>query len=132
MSKEIRHELDEDQYERLSDLKDRRGYTWKGLLLEGAEALEDGDFGENRIDGLTYDPEQDRRVYPDPDDDRLGSFKAGWTKAENGERFSSGTLEQLSWHNLGWRLGTLFGPSSAELKRELYTWCVEQQREADE
>lgn len=36
----VRIELDPDQREWLDDIKDRRGYTWKGLLLEGAEALD--------------------------------------------------------------------------------------------
>ena len=44
MSKEIRFEVeDKDQFERLRDLKDRRGYTWKGLMLEGAKALDTED-----------------------------------------------------------------------------------------
>jgi hypothetical protein len=40
MGKYIRIEVEDDQHERLSEIKDRRGYTWKGLLLEGAKALE--------------------------------------------------------------------------------------------
>lgn len=40
MATEIRFEIeDDDQFEALKDLKDRRGYTWKGLMLEGAKAL---------------------------------------------------------------------------------------------
>jgi hypothetical protein len=31
---------DEDQYERLSQLKDEHGLTWKGLLLRGATGLD--------------------------------------------------------------------------------------------
>jgi hypothetical protein len=33
---------DEEQYERLSDLKDAHGLTWKGLLLKGAKGLDSG------------------------------------------------------------------------------------------
>jgi hypothetical protein len=40
MSKSIRIEVEDDQHEQLSEIKDRRGYTWKGLLLEGAKALD--------------------------------------------------------------------------------------------
>jgi hypothetical protein len=40
MTKYIRVEVEDDQHEQLSDIKDRRGYTWKGLLLEGAKALD--------------------------------------------------------------------------------------------
>lgn len=32
-------ETDEDQYERLKELKDRHGLTWKGLLLEGEKRV---------------------------------------------------------------------------------------------
>ncbi|MFB6232934.1 MAG: hypothetical protein ABEH61_01620 [Haloarculaceae archaeon] len=40
MSKEIRFEVADDQFERLKTVKDRRGYTWKGLMLEGVDALD--------------------------------------------------------------------------------------------
>ncbi|WP_435102624.1 hypothetical protein [Halarchaeum sp. P4] len=40
MAKSIHIEVNEDQFEELSDFKDRRGYTWKGLLLEGYRALD--------------------------------------------------------------------------------------------
>jgi len=37
---EIRIEFDDDaQYERLKELKKRRGLTWKGLLLEGEKRV---------------------------------------------------------------------------------------------
>lgn len=42
MSKSIRFEVEDEQYEWLRDLKDHRGYTWKGLVLEGAKALDSG------------------------------------------------------------------------------------------
>lgn len=130
---EVRHKLDDDQHKELSKLKDRLGLTWKGLLLAGAEALAEDDKMDTdsavwRFDGLTYN--KDIRVHPDPKDDRLGAFKAGWTNSEKGEIFNSSTLEQLSWHNLGWRLGMLFEDASGELKREIYMWCVDRQQEA--
>ena len=43
MVKSIRVEVEDDQHERLSEIKDLRGYTWKGLLLEGAKALDTND-----------------------------------------------------------------------------------------
>jgi hypothetical protein len=39
MGIEIRFEVDEEQHRRLKAIKDKRGYTWKGLMLEGVEAL---------------------------------------------------------------------------------------------
>jgi len=39
-SKSIGFEVSDEQYTRLSKLKNERGYTWKGLMLEGAKQLE--------------------------------------------------------------------------------------------
>jgi hypothetical protein len=33
---------DEEQYERVSELKDAHGLTWKGLLLRGTRGLDSG------------------------------------------------------------------------------------------
>ncbi|MGB9964123.1 hypothetical protein [Halobacterium hubeiense] len=46
MGIEIRFEVDEEQYERLKAIKDKRGYTWKGLMLEGFEALNTDETAE--------------------------------------------------------------------------------------
>lgn len=35
----IRFDVDEETYEWLREHRDRRGYTWKGLMLEGAKEL---------------------------------------------------------------------------------------------
>ena len=78
-------------------------------------------------ESLTYDA--DGRVTPDPEDERLAVFKEGWRKAVRGEEYGETAHEKLSWHNLGWRMGTLFGETSTELKDELYMWCVRQQKE---
>lgn len=40
MSKTVQFDLTDEQHERLSALKDERGYTWKGLMLEGAKRLD--------------------------------------------------------------------------------------------
>lgn len=40
MSKSIRFEVEDDQFEWLSDHKERHGYTWKGLMLEGTKQLD--------------------------------------------------------------------------------------------
>jgi hypothetical protein len=46
MGIEIRFEVDEEQHERLKAIKDKRGYTWKGLMLEGVSALDTGETTE--------------------------------------------------------------------------------------
>jgi hypothetical protein len=40
MHKDVRLQVSEEQHEWLTELKDERGYTWKGLLLEGAKCLD--------------------------------------------------------------------------------------------
>ncbi|SDK22975.1 hypothetical protein SAMN04515672_2600 [Natronorubrum texcoconense] len=33
-------EVDQDEYDRLSEIKDAHGLTWKGMLLQGARSLD--------------------------------------------------------------------------------------------
>ncbi len=76
---------------------------------------------------LDYD--EDVRM-DDPDANyRRGRFKVGWNKAIDGDGMDDEVLNQLTWENLGWRLGKLFGETSEELQEELYEWCVKQQTE---
>lgn len=79
--------------------------------------------------GLLYSGD-DRRD-PEPDDDAIKVFKEGWWRATTSEQEDYGeqAFETLSWHNLGYRFGLLFGETSGELQEELYDWCVEQMRE---
>lgn len=74
------------------------------------------------LDGLSFEGD-DRQV--DPGGYRLGAFKRGWSDAVGGEDY--GSLDTLTWQNLGWRLGQLFGETSEELQEELFVWCVAQQ-----
>lgn len=129
MAREIRFELDDDQFEEMREIKEEQGRTWAGLFVAGVRELEGSGSSGERLDGLKHDWNKDQRVFPEPGNDRVGSFKAGWTKAENGEEFGPRALEGLSWHNLGWRLGMMFDDTPTVLKEELYQWCVEQQKE---
>ena len=43
MAKEVRFTLTDKQHKRLATLKDEGGYTWKGLMLDGAEQLDSGE-----------------------------------------------------------------------------------------
>jgi hypothetical protein len=83
-------------------------------------------------DGLRY--EDDVR-HEDPGVDRQRAFKRGWTEAVKSTDASAKysdepDLERLTWENLGWRLGTLFGETSDELRQRLFEWCVDQQAES--
>jgi hypothetical protein len=35
-------EVDQEEYDRLSEVKDAHGLTWKGMLLQGARSLYEG------------------------------------------------------------------------------------------
>lgn len=44
-------------------------------------------------------------VRADPDTNRRGQFLAGWhDHSERNRTYVDRTLQQLTWHNLGWRL----------------------------
>lgn len=54
--------------------------------------------------------EYERDVRRPPDGRRRGRFRAGWKDAtEREEVYAADTLEQLTWHNLGYRFGKYFG-----------------------
>lgn len=70
-----------------------------------------------------------RKRKPTETDPRRARFQAGWRQATTGKRYTEKALKKLTWQNLGWRLGKLFGDTSEELMKEMYTWCVRQQPE---
>lgn len=46
--REIRVEVEDEQYDRLKAVKDANGLTWRGLLLRGAKGLDsDGPLRED-------------------------------------------------------------------------------------
>ena len=47
----------------------------------------------------------------------------------NEQDYTPDTLKTLTWDNLGYRLGKLFGETSDELIEKIYNWCVEQQKQ---
>jgi 5-methylcytosine-specific restriction protein A len=56
-----------------------------------------------------------------PDNYRKGQFKAGWEDAAIREKtYDEETLQRLTWHNLGYRLGLLSGPRSTEEIYEIF------------
>jgi len=36
----LNFEVDQEEYDRLSEIKDAHGLTWKGMLLQGARSLD--------------------------------------------------------------------------------------------
>ncbi len=69
-----------------------------------------------------------RSTNPNQSDHRRARFKEGWRKAVAGEVYSEETLKELTWDNLGCRLGKQFGEAPDELVDELCEWCVRQQQ----
>ena len=84
---------------------------------------------EQSMTKLTYE-EDVRSTNPNETGHRRGRFKAAWKKAVRGESYGSQALKRLTWDNLGWRLGRLFGATDDELIDEMYDWCVRQQEES--
>jgi hypothetical protein len=52
-------------------------------------------------------------------------FREGWKRAAAGQNYDQ-VLRKLTWDNLGWRPGKLFGETSPEQIDEMYDWCVRQ------
>lgn len=82
-------------------------------------------------DRLSY--ERDKRN-KNPDSNHLRNFNAGWTEAlkddPNESKYKANPeLPDLTWENLGYRLGSLFGEASKHLREELFRWCQKQQAE---
>jgi len=72
-----------------------------------------------------------RSKEPDQTAHRKARFREGWRRGVAGERYGEPSLKELTWDNLGYRLGALFSDTSPELVDELYDWCVRQQHEGD-
>jgi hypothetical protein len=50
-----------------------------------------------------------------PDGHRRGQFRSGWEDfTVRGEEYRPATLQRLTWHNIGYRFGTMIGPQTAE------------------
>lgn len=60
---------------------------------------------------LQYD--QDNRNFPE--ERRRGQFRAGWQDATHrNKKYAKGTLQRLTWRNLGFRLGRHFGEQTVQ------------------
>jgi hypothetical protein len=68
-----------------------------------------------------------RDANPDQNAHRLARFRDGWRNALSSQSYTERTLAELTWENLGYRLGKLFGETSPLLIDLMYEWCVHQQ-----
>lgn len=44
MGTRIQFEVDETEYEKLEDIKDKYGLTWKGMVVRAANDITDGEY----------------------------------------------------------------------------------------
>lgn len=78
------------------------------------------------MDGLDY-REDVRHTEPNETQERKLAFRRGWTHAvsESREPYGHEALEELTWQNLGYRLGRILGDASVEDRERTYELCVQ-------
>jgi hypothetical protein len=62
----------------------------------------------------------------DPDDARQRQFIVGFHQALAGRTYTAKTLKMLTWNNLGWRLGRIYGAGGEAIVDELWSRSVRQ------
>lgn len=77
------------------------------------------------MDGLTFEIDE-REQDAHKNEYRRARFRQ---EAVTNEVYTSETLKRLTWDNLGYRLGKLFGETSPEEINHLYDWCVRQYKD---
>ncbi len=79
------------------------------------------------MDGLTFENDA-RDTDPNKSGHRRARFRQGWLNAVEGDVYGDAALKELTWDNLGHRLGAIFGSASEEMIEAQYDWCVRQQK----
>ncbi len=59
-----------------------------------------------------------------PDDYRWRSFWSGWNRAAAGREYGPEVANDLTWDNLGYRQGKIFGDTERDLAKEMFDWCA--------
>ena len=75
------------------------------------------------MNGLSY-TDDIRHTDPDQDLLRLARFKIGWDRGASGRIYGEDALSELTWENLGNRLGAILREAPPEFQEELYAVCV--------
>jgi hypothetical protein len=55
---------------------------------------------------------------------RRARFFAGWYHGANGEVYAESALHKMTWTNLGYRLGAIFGNAEDGEIDEVFQWCL--------
>jgi hypothetical protein len=79
---------------------------------------------------LTFDKDAGH-TEPNKSGHRRARFRQGWLNAVEGKEYGE-ALNELSWDNLGYRLGKIFGSTSEEMIDAQYDWRVRQQKSAQD
>lgn len=64
----------------------------------------------------------------DPDDARRLQFFVGFHRALTGRTYTAETLKKLTWNNLGWRLGKIYGAGEEVIIEELWARSMQAYR----
>jgi hypothetical protein len=75
------------------------------------------------MNGLTYTKDI-RHTDPHEDSRRWARFKIGWDRGADHHIYGEAALDELTWENLGNRLGAILRDAPPELQVELYAVCV--------
>ncbi len=73
--------------------------------------------------GLTYTKDI-RHTDPDEDSRRWARFKVGWDRGADDHIYGEAALNELTWENLGNRLGAILRDAPPDLQEEMYAVCV--------
>lgn len=76
--------------------------------------------------GLAYKKDV-RNDDPEQSGHRQARFLQGWLNGAGGREYTAATLNELTWDNLGYRPGGIFGETSLGLIDQQYEWCVRPQ-----
>ncbi len=98
----------------------------RGLIKEGKVDYHVRNITQTNIQELINNFEFDEDIRTLPDSYRRGQFFTGWQNATLKQKtYMANTLNQLTWNNLGYRLGTQFGLLSNKEIDAIFDICAE-------
>ena len=107
-------------------------YCWVSLLGQKGHEMPDPTHEQliHDVEQIVLDLERDSDIREWPDNHRRGTFLAGWRDAtERDKNYRPEVLEELTWQNLGWRLGKKYGARSRDEIVTFYEVLAEHYRQ---
>ena len=102
------------------------------LLSQNVDEMPDPTYEQliRDVEQIILELEPDGDIRELPDNHRRRTFLAGWRDAtERGRNYQATVLKELTWMNLGWRLGKKYGPRSRDEITTLYEILAEHYRQ---